>query len=77
MLGVGRASIRAIQMGQILLLSLLGLLLGLIALILFRGPAAVKASLGLAALNYLLGACWAPGSAPTSSPTKSPWPFCR
>jgi hypothetical protein len=56
MLGVGKTNIRTMQLGQILLLSVIGLILGFILLIAVRGIEAVQWSVGVAALVYLAGA---------------------
>ena len=56
MLGVGKTNIRTMQLGQILLLSVIGLIVGLILLIALRGIEAVQWSVGVAALLYLVGA---------------------
>ena len=56
MLGVEKGKIRAMQVKQILFLTLIGLLLGFILLISLRGIGAAQPSVAVAALVYLVGA---------------------
>lgn len=56
MLGVEKGKIRAMQVKQILVLTLIGLLLGFILLIALRGLGAAQPSVAVAALVYLVGA---------------------
>ena len=56
MLGVEKGKIRAMQVKQILFLTLIGLLLGFILLISLRGFGAAQPSVAIAALVYLVGA---------------------
>lgn len=56
MLGVGKSTIRSMQVKQIFFLTLIGLLLGFILLIVLRGLGAAQPSVAFAALVYLVGA---------------------
>ena len=56
MLGVEKGKIRAMQVEQILFLTLIGLLLGFLLLIPLRGIGAAQPSVAVAALVYLVGA---------------------
>ena len=55
MLGVSKKNIRTMQVSQILLLSVIGLIVGMVVFTVLRGPDAFQ-SVGIAALVYLLGA---------------------
>lgn len=56
MLGVEKRQIRRMQMSQIVLLSVIGLIVGLVVLIVLRTTAAARWSLGVAGGIYLAGA---------------------
>jgi len=56
MLGVEKQWVTRMQVGQILMLSVIGLIIGAIALLITRGVASLQWSLGIAALIYLMGA---------------------